>query len=188
MAAPKGNQYTRKYTEEIAIDLFEQALEYAKTNKNCLCIQDARLYIKLPNVSFYDLLKQFKVLKSIKKEIDDVIISRINNGALNNNYNTTASIWRMKQLGEKAFDVRMFGVASFSLAKIASGQIDAYFLHHCHPWDIAGGNIIIQEAGGKITTFGGDKFTGEKKSFIISNGKCSSCNLCMPVSTTLAET
>ena len=40
-------------------------------------------------------------MEYIKRDINDSIIRRINKGALKTTFNTTASIWRMKQLGEK---------------------------------------------------------------------------------------
>jgi hypothetical protein len=47
------------------------------------------------------LIDKFPVFESIKKDIADIIIARINKNALKGDFNPAASIWRMKQLGEK---------------------------------------------------------------------------------------
>lgn len=100
MGAPKGNRYTQKYTEEQAIELFIKAADYAITNDECLSVQDAVIHIDIPHSTFYDLAEKHKVLDNIKKEINSAVIARINKGALLNEMNPTAAIWRAKQLGE----------------------------------------------------------------------------------------
>jgi len=100
MAAPKGNQYTRKYTEEEAVRLFTEGLEWAKSSEDCLCIQDIILHTGIPTTTFFDLPKQFDVLKSIKKDMHSAIISRINKGAVNSEFAAAPAIWRLKQMGE----------------------------------------------------------------------------------------
>ena len=101
MAAAEGNQYTRKYTLESALPLFEKALSYAIESNDCLCVQDAVAQSGIAHTTFYDLCKQFNVLNDIKKNINENVIMRINRGGLKGDFNPTASIWRMKQLGEK---------------------------------------------------------------------------------------
>ena len=95
-----GNNAHEKWSIEDAKELFLKALKYANDDNDCLCIQDAIYYIKLPSSTFYNLIKRFSELEYIKRDINDSIIRRINKGALKTTFNTTASIWRMKQLGE----------------------------------------------------------------------------------------
>lgn len=99
MPAPEGNKYTQKYTEEDAIPIFERMAEFSKT-EDCLCIQDAFLHVDLPSSTFYYLVDKYEVLESIKRDIMANVISRVNRNGLKGNFNATASIWRMKQLGE----------------------------------------------------------------------------------------
>ena len=54
----------------------------------------------MPNYAAH-LVNRFAVLEDYKKAINDRVISRINQEALKGDYNPTAGIWRMKQLGEK---------------------------------------------------------------------------------------
>lgn len=51
--------------------------------------------------------------------------------------------------------VRRMGSAAVDLAYVACGRFDGFFEYGLSPWDVAGGAIIIQEAGGIITDFGG---------------------------------
>ena len=100
MAAPKGNKHNEKYTLESELPIFEDLLRRAKEGE-FLCIQEAVMLSKYPRHVFYYLCERFVDLDNIKKDINDCIITVINRKALNNQMNSTASIWRMKQLGEK---------------------------------------------------------------------------------------
>ncbi len=66
--------------------------------------------------------------------------------------------------------IRRCGTASLDLAMVASGQFGAYFEYQLSPWDFAAGRLLIEEAGGKITTCGGDPLPLEKTTVLASNG------------------
>ncbi len=101
MAAEQGNKYAEKYEENTARKLFMKGLQYAKSNDDCLSIQDVIIHIDISHSTFYNLCEKFEVLDNIKKDMNDAVIARVNRNALKNKYNSTAAIWRMKQLGEK---------------------------------------------------------------------------------------
>ncbi|MCG8183143.1 DNA-packaging protein [Tenacibaculum piscium] len=100
MPAPLNNKYTQKYNEGEATALFIKAVDYSRNNKDCLSIQDAIIYINIPSSTFYYLAKKYKVLETIKADINNNVIARINRGALEGVYNSSISIFRMKNLGE----------------------------------------------------------------------------------------
>jgi len=52
-------------------------------------------------------------------------------------------------------DIRRAGSAAIDLAYIASGRVEGFFELNLSPWDIAAGSLLITEAGGVITDFGG---------------------------------
>ena len=52
--------------------------------------------------------------------------------------------------------VRRFGAASLDLAFVAAGRLDGYWERNLQPWDIAGGQIILREAGGIVSGIQGD--------------------------------
>lgn len=51
--------------------------------------------------------------------------------------------------------IRRIGTAALDLAYVASGRFDAFFEYSLHPWDVAAGIVIIQEAGGTVSDFKG---------------------------------
>lgn len=51
--------------------------------------------------------------------------------------------------------VRRFGSAAVDLAYVACGRFDAFFEHSLHPWDVAAGAFLVQEAGGQVADFSG---------------------------------
>jgi myo-inositol-1(or 4)-monophosphatase len=55
--------------------------------------------------------------------------------------------------------IRRCGAAAVDLAYVACGRFDAFFEYSLSPWDLAGGAMIIQEAGGIVSDFsGGDDY------------------------------
>ncbi|MCL4161332.1 UNVERIFIED_CONTAM: hypothetical protein GTU68_037519 [Idotea baltica] len=51
--------------------------------------------------------------------------------------------------------IRRFGAAAVDLCYVACGRFDGFFEHSLHPWDVAAGALIIQEAGGMVCDFKG---------------------------------
>lgn len=55
--------------------------------------------------------------------------------------------------------IRRFGSAAIDLAYVACGRLEGFFEYNLHPWDVAAGTFIVQQAGGKVTDFkGGNNF------------------------------
>lgn len=76
-----------------------------------------------------------------------------------------------KILTQKAFTTRIFGVATKDLCLIASGKIDGRIWNSTKIYDIAGGIVILSEAGGKITNFDGSSCDFTSNKVVASNGK-----------------
>jgi myo-inositol-1(or 4)-monophosphatase len=55
----------------------------------------------------------------------------------------------------KVAGLRRFGAASLDLAWVAAGRVDGYWERDLSPWDIAGGLILVREAGGYVTDLAG---------------------------------
>ncbi len=60
-----------------------------------------------------------------------------------------------RKIFHKVSDIRRAGSAALDLAHVACGRCDGFFEIGLGPWDIAAGSILIKEAGGLITDFGG---------------------------------
>lgn len=54
--------------------------------------------------------------------------------------------------------IRNLGTSVINLAYVAAGRFDVYWTPHLHPWDIAAGMLLIQEAGGKVTSYSGSPY------------------------------
>ena len=65
--------------------------------------------------------------------------------------------------------IRRNGTASLDLAMVAAGQFAAYFEYQLSPWDFAAGRLLVEEAGGMITTCKGSALPLEKCSVLASN-------------------
>lgn len=52
--------------------------------------------------------------------------------------------------------VRRLGSAALDLAYVAAGRMDGYWEYGIHAWDIAAGALLVEEAGGKVTSIEGN--------------------------------
>jgi myo-inositol-1(or 4)-monophosphatase len=52
-------------------------------------------------------------------------------------------------------DIRRAGSAAVDLAYVAAGRFEGFFELNLGPWDMAAGSLLITEAGGAVTDFGG---------------------------------
>ena len=66
--------------------------------------------------------------------------------------------------------VRRLGSAALDLCWVASGRFDGFWEVNLHPWDIAAGMLVVQEAGGKMSDFRGGTGTIHDKQILASNG------------------
>jgi len=67
-------------------------------------------------------------------------------------------------------DIRRLGAAAVDLCYLAEGKIDAFYEIDLKPWDVAGGILILQEAGGKVSNVAGNAYGFDDKSIVCSNG------------------
>ena len=73
-------------------------------------------------------------------------------------------------LGE-AQGIRRLGSAALDLCYVAAGRLDAFWEEKLHPWDMAAGGLIVEEAGGRLTDYRNqavDMFRGQ---IVASNGR-----------------
>ena len=64
---------------------------------------------------------------------------------------------------------RSYGSAALEIAYVATGRMNAYISMRLAPWDFAGGAVIIEELGGKVTDLEGNPIHFLKKSsFLVS--------------------
>lgn len=78
----------------------------------------------------------------------------------------------MRTLGrvmERVSAIRRSGSAALDLAYLAAGRCDAQFDRGLAPWDVAAGALLVQEAGGRVTTFSGDPDFLEARECLAAN-------------------
>jgi myo-inositol-1(or 4)-monophosphatase len=71
----------------------------------------------------------------------------------------------------KARAVRRLGSAALDLCYVAAGRFDAFWEQRLHPWDVAGGALLVQEAGGRVTTMTGGPYASRAGSVLATNGR-----------------
>jgi myo-inositol-1(or 4)-monophosphatase len=60
-----------------------------------------------------------------------------------------------KSLMQKTHGLRQLGSAAADLCYVAAGRTEAYFEFNLNSYDVAAGVLLVQEAGGMVTDFGG---------------------------------
>jgi myo-inositol-1(or 4)-monophosphatase len=65
--------------------------------------------------------------------------------------------------------VRRPGAAAYDLAQVARGVFDGYWERNIQPWDAAAGILLVEEAGGLVTTYRGKEYNPYKNSIIAGN-------------------
>src|SRR5512138_1233031 len=60
------------------------------------------------------------------------------------------------KFGKLTQGVRRLGSAAIDLCYVAAGRFDGYWEMLLHPWDVAAGGLICEEAGGRVTNVKGE--------------------------------
>ncbi|MGH7308321.1 MAG: inositol monophosphatase family protein [Candidatus Rokuibacteriota bacterium] len=66
--------------------------------------------------------------------------------------------------------VRRLGSAVLYLAWLAAGRLDGYWELRLGPWDAAAGSLLVEEAGGRVTSLGGERLDLDAPAVVASNG------------------
>jgi myo-inositol-1(or 4)-monophosphatase len=70
----------------------------------------------------------------------------------------------------RARAVRRLGSAALDLCYVAAGRFDGFWERKLQPWDVAGGALIVAEAGGRVTDMSGGRYTSRAGSVLATNG------------------
>ncbi len=66
--------------------------------------------------------------------------------------------------------VRRLGSAALDLCYVAAGRLDGFWESDLKAWDIAGGALVVAEAGGRITDMAGEPFASRAGHVLATNG------------------
>lgn len=65
--------------------------------------------------------------------------------------------------------VRRPGAAAIDLCYVAAGRFDGFWEEGLKPWDTAAGKIMVEEAGGVLTTFSGAPYSVHESTILAGN-------------------
>jgi myo-inositol-1(or 4)-monophosphatase len=80
----------------------------------------------------------------------------------------TLDWWRYFSLRTRS--LRRTGSTALNLAYVAAGRFDGYWAFDNHVWDVAGGVVLVREAGGLFTNVDGSPFDPYTPDGLASNG------------------
>jgi myo-inositol-1(or 4)-monophosphatase len=80
------------------------------------------------------------------------------------------NIYFYHQLTLRTHGVRRAGSAALDLASVACGRFDGFWEFNLNAWDTAAGILIVEEAGGKVTGFGGEELAIADRDVVATNG------------------
>ena len=66
--------------------------------------------------------------------------------------------------------IRRDGSAALDLCYVAAGRLDGFWELKLHPWDVAAGNLIVSEAGGRVSDLAGGPALRSGRETVASNG------------------
>jgi len=70
----------------------------------------------------------------------------------------------------KARAVRRLGSAALDLCYVAAGRFEGFWEQKLHPWDVAGGALLVEEAGGRVSGVDGAPYNSRSGSVLATNG------------------
>jgi len=82
-----------------------------------------------------------------------------------------SNLYPFADFAMKAQALRRDGSAALDLCYVAAGRFDGFWEPALHAWDVAAGALIVQEAGGRVTDYGGAPHSLEGAQVVASNGK-----------------
>jgi Archaeal fructose-1,6-bisphosphatase and related enzymes of inositol monophosphatase family len=72
---------------------------------------------------------------------------------------------------KRCHGVLRVGSAALDLAAVAAGRLDGYWEFRLSPWDLAAGALLVEEAGGRVTTPTGDPLPPLATDIVATNGR-----------------
>lgn len=78
-------------------------------------------------------------------------------------------IKKMKDILPRCQDIRRLGSAAIDLCFVARGTYEGYYEMNLKAWDVSAGLIILQEAGGVVTTLDGSEYTLFEDKYIVAS-------------------
>jgi len=68
--------------------------------------------------------------------------------------------------------IRRYGAAALDMCYVACGRFDGFWEFKLNPWDVAAGQLIVEEAGGRLSDFTGRPFDLNRPQQILCTNGC----------------
>lgn len=98
---------------------------------------------------------------------DSILVTGFPYNVHENPRNTIGHFSRIVGMG---IPVRRLGSAALDLAYVAAGRFDGFWEVKLHPWDVAAGKLLVEEAGGTVTHYDGSPYRLDGDTIIATNG------------------
>ncbi len=99
-------------------------------------------------------LNGYRLRGSAARELDGTILAT--GFPFRSKQHAATYINLLGKLFTQCADFRRSGSAALDLAYVAAGRVDGFFEIALKPWDFAGGDLLVREAGGLVTDFVGN--------------------------------
>jgi myo-inositol-1(or 4)-monophosphatase len=93
--------------------------------------------------------------------------------------NPHGCIERLAKSNKLGIPLRCLGSAALDLAFVAAGRIDLFWETSLMPWDYAAGKIIVEESGGQVTSWWGEKMVYKEDGETLVAANPTLCKLAM---------
>jgi myo-inositol-1(or 4)-monophosphatase len=77
---------------------------------------------------------------------------------------------RLRRILGAVQGLRRVGSAALDMSYLACGRFEAFYEENLKPWDTAAGLLLISEAGGRLSSFGGGPYDLYSPNILCSNG------------------
>lgn len=103
-------------------------------------------------------------------EIEDLSTAMITFGRARDEENKKKTLNMINKIYFKSHQ-RILGSSALELAWTASGRLEGFVSVGLKRWDVAGGLLLVTEAGGKVTDFEGGELDPENTYFLATNSR-----------------
>ncbi len=133
---------------------------------------DELFWAKKGEGAYLETLHDGKVTKLSVSEIDEMGEALVGMGSSPYKKHWAKLIFEINaKIFEEVADFRRIGSAAIEMAYVAAGRMEVFYEAELNPWDYAAGKLLIEEAGGLVTTYDGEVPDISKKlSIVASNG------------------
>ena len=131
----------------VILNPFQQEIFYA--------VRGEGAFLKSQYLSNHALANDTPIHCSQAQSLEESMIATGFAFRRDNPEDTTRQFKKLADLLDICHDIRRAGSAALDMAYVACGRQDAFYEVNLNPWDVAAGWVIIEEAGGKVSSQNG---------------------------------